>query len=78
MDANTWSGRFVKAGYEPVWIAAAVESEESAARREIESDAAAAVSDGWKLEELVRGDHTEGSAAFPDPEPKPARRRPRR
>ena len=50
------SGRYTKPGEAPRWVCVEIESEDDAARRILPP-----APEGWELEAIVRGDHSEGS-----------------
>jgi len=57
------SGRYVKPGQAPRWVCVEVESENDAAMRVLPEPP-----EGWKLDAIVRGDHSEGSEPLDAPD----------
>lgn len=58
-----WSGRYTKAGQPARWVAVEIESEEEAARRVLPPPP-----EGWALDDVARGDLSEGSSPLDAPD----------
>jgi len=56
------SGRYTKPGEAPRWVCVEIESEDDAARRVLPK-----APDGWALDAIARGDHSEGSEPLEAP-----------
>lgn len=57
------SGRYIKAGQAPRYVAVEIESEDDAARRILP-----APPEGWELDQVVNGDHSAGSEPLDAPD----------